>query len=247
MAAPTLTSKSTTSVTIDWTAPTGTATGNAAITSYKLVWDDDNDGAFDELTDSPVLTYTASSLTGGSTYKFKVKATNIYGYGTFSSELSVTTSDVPSQMSAPTTSLSGTNVVVAWAEPNTNNEAIDQYEIQFKKSDGSYVIDSTNCDGADATIKTNRECTVPMIDIVSNTGLSFDTLIQVNARAHNANGWGSYSELNTAGTNIDTLPVAVGAPSVDAALSSNTEIHISWTALTADSDIGGSPITSYEV
>lgn len=39
MSTPTVTSKSTTSITIQWTALTGTSTGNTDITKYELVWD----------------------------------------------------------------------------------------------------------------------------------------------------------------------------------------------------------------
>ncbi len=32
-----------------------------------------------------------------------------------------------------------------------------------------------------------------MNDIVANTGISYDDLIVVKARAHNLNGWGGYA------------------------------------------------------
>jgi len=45
-----------------------------------------------------------------------------------------------------------------------------------------------------------------MDSIVSNTGLAVDALIQVRVRARNADGWGVYSEINTSGAKVETIP-----------------------------------------
>ncbi len=74
---------------------TGTAAGNSDILSYSLYWDNGSGTSNIELTDSLVTSYTVSGLTGGATYLFKVRARNVYGYGTFSSELTFVPSDVP--------------------------------------------------------------------------------------------------------------------------------------------------------
>jgi len=44
-----------------------------------------------------------------------------------------------------------------------------------------------------------------MTSIISLTGQTVDQLVRVKVRAHNANGWGTYSELNTVGATIETL------------------------------------------
>lgn len=61
-----------------------------------------------------------------------------------------------------------------------------------------------------------------MTTVISITQLSVDTLIQVRVRASNSKGWGAYSELNTDGATIETLPLAMLAPTFDLSLSSNT-------------------------
>jgi hypothetical protein len=58
------------------------------------------------------------------------------------------------------------------------------------------------------------------------------------------NGWGDASELssNTAGARIETLPLAMAAPTFDAASSSTTSIVMTWTAVTGAA-AGGAAVT----
>lgn len=70
MIIPTVDSYSDTSVTISWSALTGTATGNSDITSYNLQWDNGSGSTFTDLASQTSLTYTASGLSGGTTYQF---------------------------------------------------------------------------------------------------------------------------------------------------------------------------------
>lgn len=85
MSTPTQGPSSDTDISVTWSSLTGTATGNSAILSYDLYWDNGSGTINIELTDSLVTSYTVSGLTGGATYLFKVRARNIYGYGAFSS------------------------------------------------------------------------------------------------------------------------------------------------------------------
>lgn len=57
-------------------------------------------------------------------------------------------------------------------------------------STSTYVTELTNCDGTDSTIITNKYCTIDMLSLTSTLSLSVDTLFEIKARAHNANGWG---------------------------------------------------------
>lgn len=107
-------------------------------------------------------TYTVSGVSGGSQYKFAVKAKNIYGFGTISSELVVTPSDVPGKASIPTTANSGTDVVVTWTAPSDHQSSIDAYEVMFKKADGTFSTELTACDGSNSGIVSARTCSVPM-------------------------------------------------------------------------------------
>jgi len=81
MNTPTVVLQTDTTITVQWTALTGTQTGNSPILSYNLYWDNSSGTAVYELTDSFVTTFTVTGLTGGQNYIFKVRARNVYGYG----------------------------------------------------------------------------------------------------------------------------------------------------------------------
>jgi len=130
-----------------------------------------------------------NALVGGSTYKFKIAAVNIYGPGPFSDEISVLTSDVPDQVAIPTVSIVGTDVQISWGEPINNFEPITAYEIVLLTSTGNQVNDLTNCDGSQAAKVTARVCLIPMSQVINLTGLTQGSLIQARIRAYNANGW----------------------------------------------------------
>lgn len=81
-----------------------------------------------------------------------------------------------------------------------HNEDLIQYEISFiDANDATVKHQTTDCNGSDNTIKTNRMCAVDMAAIQTLTGLLQGELIQVTVRAENINGWSSYSQLNIKG------------------------------------------------
>jgi hypothetical protein len=61
------------------------------------------------------------------------------------------------------------------------------------------------------------------------TGLSVDRVIQARVRAVNADGSGDWSEINTSGATIETLPLVMSQPTFNPIGSSNTQITIDWT------------------
>ena len=79
------------------------------------------------------------------------------------------------------------------------------YDIEFLKADGTYGALST-CNGYDSTIVTNRGCTVTMSDVLTLTSLPVDSLIRIKIRALNGINWGDFSQLNTNGPTIETIP-----------------------------------------
>lgn len=77
--------------------------GGSVITSYEVLWDDSTNGqVWTELTGYtvPLATpyYTATGLTMGRRYKFKIRAQNVHGWGPYSDEGEVLVATAPDQM-----------------------------------------------------------------------------------------------------------------------------------------------------
>jgi hypothetical protein len=136
MTAPVEVSRTDSTIVVSWAELTGATTGNSAITSYNLYWDNNTGTSSLELTDSLVTQWTVTGLTSAGIYKFKVRANNIYGYGDFSAESSFEASHNPGKTAIPTVALSGTSVQVSWTEPDPHGSPITAYEVLFKKADG---------------------------------------------------------------------------------------------------------------
>lgn len=163
-----------TQLVIDYALPTGTYTGGSTILSISLEWDSGTSGAtWTSLVGvnpaSLTQTYTITSgLTSGSTYKFRYRAQNIFGWGSYSAELSTLAAEVPQTMAAVVSTNSGSNVRFSWTALSSNGAAITAYKLEIMQGDWTYSEDSTNCNGADATIVTNQYCDVPMSVITAS-------------------------------------------------------------------------------
>jgi len=91
---------------INWVALSGADAGNSPVQGYSLLWDAGNstktDEEFGELENKLVTSFTVNGVTGGLTYRFKVRARNIYGYGPASDSTVVVPRDAPGKTATPT-------------------------------------------------------------------------------------------------------------------------------------------------
>jgi Fibronectin type III domain len=180
VATPTVVSYSDLYANISWTALTGDATGQSPITAYNLYWNAGSGTVPSTLVTSALITsYQFTNLVGGTTYYFKVTATNIYGTGADSPVINVVAIDTPGKMSIPSVANSGTNVVVTYSPPTTHSSPITGYDIQFLKSDGTTA--TLACTESDLTAGTT--CTVSTASVKTLTSLAVDTLIRVKVKA----------------------------------------------------------------
>src|SRR5437762_1734809 len=87
---------------VTWSALTTPSNGGSTITSYNLQWDSGSAGVTwtDVVGISPAYTSTSiilsTGITAGSTYRFKVRAQNDIGWGSFSSSASIKAATTPS-------------------------------------------------------------------------------------------------------------------------------------------------------
>jgi len=102
MPAPTRDSATTVNmIVVDWTGLSSPDNGYAPIASYNLQWDSGTSGAlWSDLSGGSVpstaLTYTvSSSISAGSYYNFRVRASNTWGWGQFSSVTTVKAASSP--------------------------------------------------------------------------------------------------------------------------------------------------------
>jgi hypothetical protein len=116
--------------------------------------------------------------------------------------------DVPYQVEQPVTeidSLTG-GVKVSWLHPFENGAPILQYHIEIKDSNGIWQQEST-CDGSQQVVVQNAICVIPMSDLRTNLGLTFNSLVVFRISASNLRGQGAWSPSNTLGATIRIQPV----------------------------------------
>ena len=165
-----------TQVVVDWTAvSTSPGNGGSTVLTYNLQWDAGTSGAtwtnlLGSSSDSLLTSYTKTTdITSGTTYQFRVRAKNVWGYGDWSSVLSVLAATVPDQPDAATTSYDGTtgDVIISWTAPAARGSTISAYLIEIQDKTASTWTASASCDGSDATILANLQCQIPMSEFVA--------------------------------------------------------------------------------
>jgi chitodextrinase len=232
------------------TAPSGLSATPASATQINLAWSASSDdvavtgyriercqGAgcsnFAQIaTTTTAVTYSNTGLTTGSTYSYRVRATDAAGnLGPYSAIATATTPDTqaPSAPSTPSANvLSSSSIRVTWTA-STDNVAVTGYRIERCPSSGC-----TNF----AEIGTATSTTY------DDNGLAPSTTYRYRVRATDAAGnLGPYSSIVTASTLAGPDTQAPTAPSsLSATPQSSTRITLSWTAST--DNVG---VTSYHV
>jgi hypothetical protein len=148
-------------------------------------------------------------LTEGHTYAFKVEARNSVGYGDLSAEVSILAGQLPDQTTAPTTTIDGSNVVVAWDLPDIRGSPIIAYTITVKESDDlTFTTSLVTCDGTLTTIVDTRTCSIPITTLrASPFSLAWGSSIHAIISATNVYGT-SVDSIEGNGAVILTVPVA---------------------------------------
>jgi len=215
-------------VELSWTAPTGN--GGASLTGYRIESSTNSGSSWSTVvadTGSTSTSHTATSLTNGTEYLFRVSAINAVGTGTASG----TTSSKPMTTPGVPTSLGGTagdtQVELSWTAPASDGgSALTGYRVESSTNSGSSwstVVADTGSASTSYTV----------------TSLANGTEVDFRVSAINVVGTGSASSSATA-----TPRTTPGKPTALAGTPGDGEVTLAWTAPTSD---GGVSISGYTV
>ena len=230
-AAPTSSAVGNGTVTLAWVAP---AANGAALSGYNVQVATSAGGSYADASGcaslAVVTTCTATGLINGTSYYFKVRATNSAGDGSYSpAGAGFTPTTVPSAPAAPTSSAVGNGTVtLAWVAPAANGAALSGYNVQVATSAGGSYADASGC----ASLAVVTTCTA--------TGLTNGTAYYFKVRATNSAGNGDYSPAS-AGFTPAIAPSTPAAPT--SASVGNGTVTLAWVAPAAN----GAAITGYNV
>lgn len=218
-------------VTTQWDSIVGDLTGTYMGLEYTLT--DLNDG-----------------IVSGTTYTFKVRALNKWGWGPYTQDpqLEILAATIPSRVDIAVTTIDPLTggVMISWLAPNDNGQAISSYTIEIYDFMGLWQSDSS-CNGAEAEVIAALECVVPMDTLTETFGLSFDDIVYVRVQATNAMGQGAWSQPNSDGALIRSRPGKMGVVSKGLTLSTATSLELLWSGLLGYTETGNSDILAYNV
>ncbi len=226
-AAPTVTVQSATSLQVRWTAPANPGT---VITGYTLRRSADNGLIWMALPDAAGTgkSRTVTSLTPGTSYVFRVRATNGAGAGDWSDASSpATPAAAPAAPAIPNLAPGDGQLTVSWSTPAANGAAISDYDVQYKLGSVTGWTDA-NYDG------TGTSTTLSSL----TNGQPYD----VQVRAKNSVGWGGWSP--SASATPATTATVPAAPAPPTLAPGNGRIVVSWAVPTSN---GGAAISDYDV
>ena len=170
--------------------------------------------AFAELfvVQAAITSFTDTSVSAGTTYQYRIRAENDYGFSPYSAIVSAT-------------------VPVAQLSPPSNLQAVAASQTQINLS---WNAANTSATRFHVERKSGTNGTYAEIASVSGTAISYqDISVQANtsytyrARSEGQSGFSAYSNETSATTPVLPLPPA---PTLQATATSASQIHLSWTS-----------------
>ncbi len=213
--------------TVSWTPPANN--GGSAITGYTVTPYIGAVAQTEVPFDDSATTRDITGLTNGTTYTFKVTASNLIGESAKSSASNAVTPTAPATApGAPTigTATAGDGqATLTWTAPASNG--------------GSAITGYTVTPYIGAAAQTPQVFGDTLTTHII-TGLTNGTAYTFKVAATNSVGTGS----NSADSNVVTPAAVPGAPTIGTATAGNAKATLTWTAPASN---GGSPITGYTV
>ena len=212
------------SVKLTWLAPQ--SNGGSVIDRYSVQRSTSATSGFTDIAFPTTTIYTATGLTNGTPYYFRVLAHNAAGWGPPSTVVNAFLAGVPTAPRLPEATPGDGSVQVTWLAPASNGGyLIDQYSVQLSISGTS----------AWTTIASTA---VGETAFLATAGMSNGTTYYFRVLAHNAAGWGPASAV------VNATPRTVPTePRFLTATPGANSVNLSWQPPSSD---GGAAITAYE-
>jgi len=184
------------SITISWKGVSG-ATG------YRIYRSTTSSGTYELAGTTTAISYTSPGLTAGTTYYYKVAASNSSGEGPQSDKVSaITLPMAPAGMTATANSTS--SITISWST--------------VTGADGYKIYRSTTSSGTYEEISTSTTTSY------TNVGLTINTVYYYKVSAYNSSGEGSQSKISA--ITLPETPVGITTTT------NSTSITINWSAVT---------------
>jgi titin len=209
-------------VSLTWVAPTDN--GGSAITGYHVERAVGSAGPWTRIATIATTSYVTTGLTNGTTYAFRVLATNSAGAGAATESVLATPSTTPGAPTTVATNAGDGFVTLTWAAPSSNGGAIVTSYLIEKSTDGATWTTSATTSARDFTV----------------TGLANGTAYRFRVSAVNAAGTGASAQASA----TVTPSAKAASPAGVVATPTNGAIALTWSAPT---DTGGSTLTGYVV
>jgi fibronectin type 3 domain-containing protein len=123
-----------TNIEVVWSqTSTGINQGYAAVTGYKIYWDDSGDFALRvSLGSATTTTYSEAGVVQGSPYKFKISAVNVYGEGPLSDPVEITPAAVPTApVTITMTTSNADQISLTWIESYDGGLPVTEFRVYW--------------------------------------------------------------------------------------------------------------------
>jgi len=208
-------------VALTWQAPA--SDGGRAVTNYTVYRGPTSGSETLLATIGNATSFNETGLPNGTTYSYRVSATNVVGEGSTTGSASNSTLPGPPLAPAAATGSGPRNLTVSWTPPDPNAAPV-----------ANYTIYRGNASGSEAFL-----ARLGNVTSYGDTGLANGSAYYYRVTATNAGGEGPSSD-EVSATTLPAAPVNVTATAGPGA----GEITVTWAPPTGNGDV---PVTGYSV